>query len=61
MPSWQGKGIGRNLVKYTVNQIRAQNLAPIGLYCVVGNCARSLYEQLGFREVYRNEYLNKKV
>lgn len=34
----------------------------ISLYCVVGNDrARHLYDELGFKQVYCNEYAKKKI
>lgn len=56
----QGKGIGKRFLKYIVNGLLDAGHKEISLYCVVGNNARYLYEQVGFQEVFRNDYAVKK-
>ena len=59
--SRQGEGLGRKFVSYCVNRILEKKIGAPVLWCVVGNVkARNLYESLGFREVYRYEYAEKK-
>jgi len=55
----QGRGIGRNFVKYACNTILDGGNDFVSLYCVVGNNARRLYDSLGFREVYIADYASK--
>jgi ribosomal protein S18 acetylase RimI-like enzyme len=60
-PSCQGKGIGRELVKFAVNRILENGNGCVKLWCVVGNSkARKLYESLGFEETGRADYAEKK-
>lgn len=59
-PERQGEGIGMSLVKYAVDRILAAGHREAGLYCVVGNPARRLYERLGFAAVRRNDYGEKR-
>lgn len=59
-PEHQGKGIGGRLVRCAVDRILGDGRRKVGLYCVVGNPARRLYERLGFRKRYQNEYASKK-
>ena len=56
-PERQGAGIGRGLVRHAVNGILSAGHDGVFLYCVAGNRrARRLYDGLGFRTVYRNDY-----
>lgn len=50
-PECQGRGIGRDFVKYLCNAILAEGNAAVSLYCVVGNRAKELYASLGFEEL----------
>ena len=60
-PDCQGKGVGRAFVKYIVNMLLDAGYENISLSCVVGNDrARHLYDELGFKQVYRNDYAKKK-
>lgn len=59
-PAFQNKGIGTLLVQFAVNRLMEEENTQVGLYCVVGNPARYLYEKLGFSEQYRNIYALKK-
>lgn len=59
-PERQGEGIGGRLVACVVDRILEAGHREARLYCVVGNPARRLYERLGFRAVYRNEYAVKR-
>ena len=59
--SQQGRGIGRAFVEFLVNRILEKGLTPT-LWCVVGNDrARSLYDSLGFRELFRRDFAVKKT
>ncbi|WP_256310794.1 GNAT family N-acetyltransferase [Tissierella carlieri] len=55
----QGQGIGRSFVKYICNKILAEGNEAVFLYCVAGNRAKSLYDSLGFQEIYTCEYATK--
>ena len=59
-PEAQGRGIGRLFVKRLCNEILKSHRS-VTLYCVVGNWARSLYDSLGFREEYVEEYGVKRL
>ena len=60
--SRQGEGLGRKFVSYLVNRIIEKKIGAPVLWCVVGNVkARNLYESLGFREVCRYEFAEKKL
>lgn len=59
-PNCQGKGVGKSFVKYIVNMLLVLGYENISLYCVVGNDhARYLYDELGFKQVYRNDYAKR--
>ena len=60
-PEMQGKGIGRDFVKYICNKLIDDGMAPIILFCVVGNWAKNLYTSLGFQEVYTADYSMKYI
>ncbi len=55
----QGKGIGRNFMKYLCNEIYNRGHNEVILWCVVGNKARNLYDSLGFKELYVSEFSYK--
>ena len=58
--SQQGKGFGRNFVKYLTNLILDNEKDQPYLWCVVGNKkARKLYESLGYKEVLTMAFANK--
>ena len=60
-PDCQSKGVGKAFVKYIVNMLLDIGYENISLYCVVGNDrARHLYDELGFKQVYCNDYAKKK-
>ncbi len=57
----QGKGLGRKFVKYLTNRIIEKGEGKPTLWCVVGNVkARNLYDSLGFKEIYRDDFAEKK-
>ncbi len=57
----QGKGLGRKFVKYLTNRILEKGDGEPTLWCVVGNDkARALYDSLGYEEVCRNDFGEKK-
>lgn len=59
-PDRQGKGIGKRFLQYIANMLIDNGYTSISLYCVVGNDrARRLYDDLGFIQVYRNNYAKK--
>lgn len=58
-PKYQGKGIGQMFLKYIVNKLLNEGHKKPYLYCVVGNDARYLYDKLGFKKAYRNNYAVK--
>ena len=61
-PDCQSKGVGKAFVKYIVNMLLDIGYENISLYCVVGNNrARHLYDELGFKQIYRNDYAKKKI
>ena len=58
----QGKGLGRKFVKYLTNRILEKGEGEPTLWCVVGNVkARNLYDSLGYKEVYRDDFAEKKI
>lgn len=58
---YQGKGLGRKFVKYLTNRILEKGEGEPTLWCVVGNVkARNLYDSLGYKEVYRDDFAIKK-
>ena len=60
--SHQGKGLGRNLVKFMVNEILEKGIGEPFLYCLgVNEKARRLYDSLGFREIACNAYAVKNL
>lgn len=61
-PDYQSKGVGKAFVKYIVNMLYDIGYENISLYCVVGNDrARHLYDELGFKQVYRNDYAKRRT
>lgn len=57
----QGKGLGRKFVKYLTNRIIEKGEGEPVLWCVVGNVkARNLYDSLGYKEIYRDVFAEKK-
>lgn len=60
--SHQGKGLGRNFVKYLTNVIIEKEGGAPRLWCVVGNGnARRLYDSLGYKERERVTFLYKDI
>lgn len=57
----QGKGLGRNFVKFICNKILSDGNSSVGLFCVVGNGAKNLYDSLGFEEVFTGEIAEKRI
>lgn len=55
----QGQGIGKAFVKYATNKILEAGHKTSDLYCVKGNLAKHLYDQLGYKEVYLAEFSMK--
>ncbi|MBQ6234433.1 MAG: GNAT family N-acetyltransferase [Clostridia bacterium] len=59
---YQGKGLGRKFVKYLTNRILEKGEGEPVLWCVVGNDkAQALYDSLGYKEVYRDDFAEKKL
>ena len=60
--SHQGKGLGKLLVKYLVNEILDKKIGEPFLFCLtVNKKAWHMYEALGFEEVVCNAYAVKKI
>lgn len=57
----QGKGIGRNFVKFICNEILSGENNSVGLFCVVGNKAKNLYDSLNFEEIFTGEIAEKRI
>lgn len=57
----QGRGIGKNFVMYLCNEIYNRGYKEVVLWCVIGNNARKLYDSLGFRELYIEEFACKNI
>ena len=50
-PEWRGKGLGRALLKSSLNAACASGFERAGLIVTIGNDdARALYSSLGFQE-----------
>ena len=57
----QGKGLGRKFVQYLTNRIMEKGEDIPTLWCVVGNHkARALYDSLGYQEISRSDFAEKK-
>lgn len=53
-PSYQGKGIGKDLIQYVIDHAKKSDFDTVGLL-VSNPDAKRLYEKLGFKKVgYRN-------
>ncbi len=60
--SQQGKGFGKNFVRYLVNHLMENGSDAPCLWCVVGNKkARHLYDSLGFTEDFRVAFATKMI
>ena len=60
--SHQGKGMGRKFVEFLINRILEKDKGNPVLWCVVGNGkARRLYDSLGFREIFIEDFAVKKI
>ena len=57
----QGNGIGRKFALYLMNEILRRGHEKVALECVVGNFARRLYDSLGFRALYTERFVDKKI
>lgn len=57
----QGHGIGKKFVMYLSNEIYNRGYEEVVLWCVIGNKARKLYDSLGFREMYVEEFASKSI
>jgi ribosomal protein S18 acetylase RimI-like enzyme len=56
-PSWQGRGIGRDALRRTCGQVRADGVGRIGLEVAVDNDrALALYTSVGFMPVTTEDY-----
>jgi GNAT superfamily N-acetyltransferase len=50
LPDWQGRGVGRALMGYALDDLRRQRLVPVLLWVLAGNAqACRFYERAGFR------------
>ena len=60
-PPLQGKGYGRTFVRFLTDRILEKDEGEPILWCVVGNNkARALYDSLGYRELYREDFAEKR-
>ncbi|MEG2289677.1 MAG: GNAT family N-acetyltransferase [Clostridium sp.] len=57
----QGRGIGKKFVMYLCNEIYNRGYNEVVLWCVIGNNARKLYDSLGFKEMYIEEFACKNI
>lgn len=57
----QGRGFGRHLVSYSVNQILHRGYSKVNLWVVEGNQAKALYEKLGFKVHRLHEFVIKPI
>ena len=56
-PAWQGRGIGRDVLRRVCHQLRAEGVQRVGLEVAVENDrALGLYTSLGFLEVTTEDY-----
>jgi ribosomal protein S18 acetylase RimI-like enzyme len=56
-PAWQGRGIGRDVLRRVCRQLRADDIRRIGLEVAVENDhALSLYTSLGFTQITTEDY-----
>jgi GNAT superfamily N-acetyltransferase len=61
--TWQRKGIARVLMMQVLNELHAREVPQVRLFTDAGDehGARSLYEQLGFREVKQHIFYRKPI
>lgn len=59
--AWQRRGIARSLMAHALNALHERGMAQVRLFTDAedGHGARSLYEQLGFREVKQHIFYRK--
>ena len=57
----QRQGIGRSFMPYLMNRIFDRGYDKVALECVVGNPARKLYDELGFKPIYTERFVRKKL
>lgn len=57
----QGKGYGKALISYGVNQILDKGEERVTLWAVEGNPAKELYKKLGFEVIRLHEFVEKKL
>ena len=57
----QRQGIGRSFMHYLLNRIFDRGYDKVALECVVGNPARKLYDELGFKPIYTERFVRKKL
>ena len=56
-PAWQGRGVGRDVLRRVCHQLRAEGVQRVGLEVAVENDrALGLYTSLGFVEVTTEDY-----
>ncbi|MBQ7249972.1 MAG: GNAT family N-acetyltransferase [Bacilli bacterium] len=60
--SHQGKGLGKQFVKYLTNRLIDKAIDEPVLWCVEGNeNARHIYESLGYKEVFTQRFAEKNL
>lgn len=57
----QGKGYGKRIISYCVNELINRGNQLIVLWCVDGNPAKHVYEKLGFKADCLHEFVKKKL
>lgn len=57
----QGKGYGKRIISYCVNELINRGNQEIVLWCVDGNPAKHVYEKLGFKADCLHEFVKKKL
>lgn len=57
----QRQGIGGKFLPYLMNRIFDRGYDKVALECVVGNPARKLYDKIGFKPVYTERFVKKRL
>ena len=60
--SHQGKGLGKEFIKYMTNLLIDRGVKEPTLWCVVGNVnARHIYDSIGYKEVFCEGFADKEI
>ena len=57
----QGKGFGKSMISFAVNELLDRGCTNLHLWVVDGNPAKSLYEKLGFKMERKHEFVIKSI